>query len=282
VNPIGAHSHLFRGPAPVVAQAIHEHGLSCVQLTPSFPHLRFHDPAEITRDRCRRAAEPFLLSDLIIAGLSAGDNILNPDLEQRHPAIVRLHRLVQHCRNFGTDRVIINLSLAMKRESTEPQTHTGAVPWSSEVRSIILAALRVASDNGVMLLLKLAAKHSPSWKEACNLHAELAHANLGFVMDPAHYLEACQPEDLTRSMSCLCEELNCLAPLVHAKDLRFGPGGATSPRVGCGVLDYGSFFRLYRRYHATAPVILEHVRPSEIDEARKHVQAALRAACAAP
>jgi sugar phosphate isomerase/epimerase len=278
MNRVGAHSHLFRGPPCVVAASVHEHGLNCVQLTPSFPHLHFDEPGEVTTDRCRRAAEPFLESGIEIVGLSGGQNLLDPEIDRRHPAIVRLHALIRHSRDFGTRSVIVNLG---NWESSDPSDSIAPETPSRwlEVRCIITEALRVAEDHGVELLLKPDRCQGASWQASLGrILGEVASSNIRFVMDPANYLANSVPEHLARDVRWLCEELGPLAPLVHAKDLCFGPGGITTPRVGRGSFDYAAFFRLYRRYQPDAPVILEHLPPGEINETRAYMESCLREA----
>jgi sugar phosphate isomerase/epimerase len=278
MNRVGAHSHLFRGPPGVVAASVHRHGLTCVQLTPSFPHLHFNEPGEMTTDRCRRAAEPFLELGIEIVGLSGGHRLLDPEVDRRHPAIVRLHALIRHSRDFGTRSVILNLGnweRSNRSDSMDPETPSR---WL-EARCVIAEALRVAEDHGVELLLKPDHRQGTSWQAGIGrILGEAASAGVRFVMDPANYLVNSVPEHLARDVRGLCEELGPLAPLVHAKDLCFGPGGITTPRAGRGSFDYAVFFRLYRRYQPEAPVILEHLSPGEIEETRAYMESCLREA----
>src|SRR5262245_2453264 len=105
-HALGAPSHLFRGSPPAVAEAFRRHGLTCVQLTPNFPRLSFHEPGAIPTDRCRHAAEHFLTAGITVACLSGYIHLMDADLDRRHRGIVRLHALIRHCRDFGTDRVL--------------------------------------------------------------------------------------------------------------------------------------------------------------------------------
>src|SRR5262249_42166752 len=114
MHPLGVHSHLFRGTPAAVAAAVRQHGLDCVQLTPSFPGLSFHDPGQITPERCRRApaktppapprraAPPSPGAGIGAASLPAATTFLDPDVDRRHRGLMRLHALLRHCRDFGT------------------------------------------------------------------------------------------------------------------------------------------------------------------------------------
>jgi sugar phosphate isomerase/epimerase len=274
MNRIGVHSHLFRGSPSAVAACMRDHGLTCVQLTPSFPHLHFDEPGQVTADRCQRATEPFLESDLEIVALSGGENLLAPDVDRRHPAIVRLHALIRHSRDFCTGRVVLNLG---HWESPDSSDSISPEPvQSSEIGCIIAEALRVAEDHGVELLLKSDRCRISSWRASIRcILSEVPSSNVRFVMDPANYLANSLSEHLAYDVRRLCEELGPLAPLVHAKDLCFCSGGITSPRAGRGSFDYAAFFQAYHLYQPEAPVILEHLRPAEVDETRAYMESCL-------
>jgi sugar phosphate isomerase/epimerase len=259
-------SHLFRGAPAEVAAACRGYGLTCVQLTPNFPGLPFHQPGDVTPERCRRVAEPFEREGIAVACVWGSLNLLDPDLDRRHRAVLRLHALLRHCRDFGTDRLV-----------TETGSPAGAGPhdretWT-ELRLILAEALSVAADVGVMLLLKPEATHVlASVEDALRLRDELRHPNLGSVLDPVNFLLGCPPGELGPELERLVEQLGPTAPVVHAKDIRFESNGVTAPRAGLGVLDYGLFLRLLRRHQPAAPIILEHVRPEEIPEAAAHLR----------
>src|SRR5437762_11324336 len=117
---LGVHSHLFRGSPTAVADACRRHGLAGVQLTPGFPGLTFHEPGQITPARCRQVVEPFLAAGLRIACLSGYTNLMDPDLERRHRGIIRLHALLRHGRDFGTERVVTETGTLSPHTSLEP------------------------------------------------------------------------------------------------------------------------------------------------------------------
>ncbi len=266
---LGTHSHLFRGPLAAVVAELRRHGLGCVQLTPSFPGLHFHELAEITRERCRQAAEPFLAAGLHIACLSGATYLMDPDLDRRHRGILRLHALIRHCREFGTERIVTETG------SLHPKgAWTGAAPARSreawaELRLIVGAALEITAEHDVTLLLKPGpGQVFASLDDALRLREELPHAGLGFVMDPANFLLDSRPDTLDADLDRLVEALGPWTPVVHAKDLRFEASTTATPRVGRGILDYGRLLRGLRRYREETPIILEHLRPEEVAEAK--------------
>jgi sugar phosphate isomerase/epimerase len=268
MHPLGVHSHLFRGSPAAVAAAVRRHGLSCVQLSPGFPGLAFHDPGHITAERCRQVGQALRDAGVRVVGVSAGVHLAEPDLDRRHRGILRWHQLICHCREFGTFFVVAE---------TGGVEAAGAEAGWAELCIILEEALRLAAEYGVTLLLKPGGSHLlATAADAVRLRGEVAHPNLGFVMDAATFALGCPPDEIDTHLAWVCARLGPCSPVVHAKDLRHEPQGVTLPRVGRGVLDYGRFLKLMRTYQPAAPVILEHLRTDELAEAKSYLERALK------
>jgi sugar phosphate isomerase/epimerase len=273
---LGVHTHLFRGSPETVAGICRRSGLTCVQLTPAFPGLAFRHPAEITPESCRRAAEPFHTAGVRIACLSGNTNLLDPDLQRRPGGILRLHALVRHCRDFGTDRIVTESGSLTPDSSQAPGPDNHSPQAWTELRLIVAEALRLAADHGVRLMLKAeSAQVLASATDLLRLREELPHPQLGFVLDPAGYLAGSHPDELDRDLERLVQQLGPWAPVVHAKDLCFSREGVSLPRAGLGALDYRRFFRLLDCLQPEAAIILEHLRPEEVDETKACLERAL-------
>jgi sugar phosphate isomerase/epimerase len=265
-------SHLFRGSPTEVAAACREHGLTCVQLAPSFPGLPFYQPGDVTAERCRRVAEPFAEAGITVACLWGSTNLLDPNLERRHRGILRLHALLRHCREFGTDRLVTETGSPW----ASPPPHQDGTAWA-ELRLILTEALRASADAGVQLLLKPVPTHLlSSVDDVLRLREELPHPNLGFVLDPVNFLVDCPAAEVRPALERLVGQLGPWTPILHAKDIAFDADEVTAPRAGLGVLDYGLLLQLLRRHQPAAPIILEHLRPQEIPEALAYVRRFLR------
>jgi sugar phosphate isomerase/epimerase len=264
MHPLGIHTHLYRGEPATIAEVACRHGLACVQLTPNFPGLPFYEPGQFTPPRCRAASQPFLERGLAIAAVSSHCTLLNPDLDRRHRGIVRLHRLIQACRDFGTRCAVTEIG--------EPETGRPTTESWSELCYILEPCLQLAEEAGVMLLLKpgpgqLGARGS----DLLRLRQHLPYPTLGWVLDPADLLQSPPPDNDNSELEWVVNQLGPFAPLVHAKDLRHdGSGFATSP-AGRGTLDFSAFFRLLRPVQPAAPVILEHVRKDEVEVMKNHL-----------
>jgi sugar phosphate isomerase/epimerase len=269
MHRLGVHTHLFRGSPETVADTCRRQGLTCVQLTPAFPGLSFRHPGEITPQRCRRVAEAFAAAGVEIACLSGSTNLLDPDLERRHRGILRLHELVRRCPDFGTDRIVTGSGSLTPDSALAPSPDNQSREAWAELRLIVAATVRLAAEHGVTVLLKAAGGQVlAAAADLLRLRADLPSGQLGFVLDPAGYLTGSTPGEVDRDLERLVEQLGPWAPVVHAKDLCFTPEGASLPRVGQGVLAYGRFFRLLDRWQPAVAVILEHLRPEEVAQAR--------------
>jgi sugar phosphate isomerase/epimerase len=272
-HPIGVPTQLFAGARSAVASLCRSVGLSCVRLSPNWPGVRFQDPADLAPERCRAVAAPFLAAGLSVACVSAGVNLMDPDLSRRPRGIQRLHALLRQARDFGTPYVVTETgSLSPNSPSERYAPNRSAAAWT-ELRLIVALAVEVAADHGVTLLLRADPAHVlASVDDALRLADKVNDRHLGFVMDPAGFLMDHQPEEWAAEMERLFERLGPLMPLAYAKDLMPDPGGVTLPRAGRGILDYRQFLRLLDRYQPTAAIILEHLRPDEVEAARRYVE----------
>ncbi len=266
---LGVHSHLFRGSPAVVADTVRAAGLNCVQLTPNFPGMHFSEPAHFTVDRCGAVAEPFIAAGIHIVALSGYVNLLNPNLDSRHRNIVRLHTLIRCCRDFGTSCVVTESgSLSPGSPLTTYLLNRSLAAWA-ELRLILAESLRIAAEHSVTLLLKPSPSHViATLDDALRLREELPHPSLGFVLDPANFLMQSEPDALSARLEELVKKLGSCSPIIHAKDLRWdADGNALTPRVGLGGMDYDLLCRLL----PDRPIILEHLRPEEVGDAREYI-----------
>lgn len=262
MHPIGVHSHLYRGAPEVVADTLRAAGLTCVQLTPNFPGLAFNDLDEITPERCRLAAAPFLALGIEIAALSSNVRLLEPDLDQRHRGVMRWHRLIRHCRDFGTSSLTVE-------SGRPPETSEG---WH-ELCRILEEGLRLAEAARIQLLVKASLGQAlAGYADLLRLREAVPHPCLAFVFDPACWLAQTAPERRDTELLEAASRLGPYAPLMHAKDLRVDERGVALPRAGSGALDYGRILQLLKRVQPAAPIILDHVRPHEVAATRRWLE----------
>jgi sugar phosphate isomerase/epimerase len=273
-HPIGVSSPLFRGAPAEVAAACRRHGLSCVQLMPNFPGLPFHEPAHFTPERCRSVAQPFIDAGMSVACVANGANLMDPHLARRQRGIHRLHALLRHARDFGTRYVVTETGSLNPDSPGRPYGPNRTPAAFAELRLIVALAAEVAADHGATLLLRADPAHVlASADDVLRLADQVNDPHLGFVMDPAAFLMGYRREELAEGLARLFEQVGPLAPLACAKDLHFDDDTVTMPRAGQGALDYVLFLRLLGRYQPAAPIILEHLRPEDVEEVRAYVEA---------
>ncbi len=272
-HPIGVPSSLFRGSPAAVADACRRLGLSCVGLAPGFPGLPFHEPAHFTPERCRAAAEPFHDAGVAAACLAATGNLMDAHMSRRQRTVQRLHALLRHAREFGTSYVVTETGTLSPdgRGSPYAPNRTGAA-WA-ELGMLVEVALEIAVDHGASLLLRAEPGHVlATADDVLRLAAEVDHPSLGFVMDPAVVLMGRPREEWAGTLERFLDGIGARAPIVFAKDLAVDDHGVALPRAGRGELDYRHFLRVLDRSQPAAPIILEHLRPEEVETTRRYLE----------
>lgn len=263
---LGAISNLFRGDPPEVAEVLRGYGLDAVQILPNFPSLKFSAPEEVTAKRCREVGEPFQAAGLMVAAVSAHTNFVDPDRARRRRSIKRFDALIEHCQEFGTKYLV-----------TDSGTLTPAHPWedcaenhSPAAMEALLANLRpsvkLAEEAGVVILLEGYLYHVFSKvSQAAQIREQLGE-HVGFVMDPANFFSRGMVSSSQKQLQEIFKAIGLMAPVAHAKDVRYVGGELNTPRAGTGNLDYKAFLELLDAYQPGCPLIFEQIRMEELQE----------------
>lgn len=264
---MGALSNLFRGDPEEVASILAGYDqVESVQILPNFPSFKFASKEDITPAQCKRVAEPFQAADLVIAGVSAHTNFVDPDKKRRKRIVARFDALIECCQDFGTKYLI-----------TETGTLNNDHPWEDtpenhkpETLKAFIDALRpsakLAAKTGVTILLVGYLYHIvSSTREALAVREELGDS-IGFVMDPASYFTKSMSNAAKKHLRELFVALGPYAPIAYAKDVRYVGGELTTPRAGTGILDYKEFLELIEEFQPECPLIIQQIRPEELQE----------------
>ncbi|MFO0944789.1 MAG: sugar phosphate isomerase/epimerase family protein [Planctomycetota bacterium] len=263
---MGVMSNLFRGDPEEIAHLLLNFRLESVQILPNFPSLRFATKEDITPQQCKRAAEPFLNAELVVAGISAHTNFVDPDKRRRKRMIQRFDALIECCQDFGTTYVV-----------TETGTLNTDHPWEDysdnhkpETLAAFIEALKpsakLAKKAGVTILLEGYLYHVVSTvQEALHVREELGES-IGFVMDPGNYFTRGMANSAKKHLKDIFTAIGPYAPIAHAKDVRYAGGELTTPRAGTGILDYKEFLELIDQFQPECPLIIEQIRPEELQE----------------
>jgi sugar phosphate isomerase/epimerase len=269
---IGVHSHLFRGSLMEIAKAAATCRLDCVELTPNFPGLGFQHPCDVTPERARRVAQVFGEAGVRIASVAAATMLLDPDLKRRHAGIVRSYAIIRYCRDFGSPYAVVQVG-AWPGIDNSRSFDTDSASWQ-ELVAILAGVVDWASEWGVQVLLKPGAGDlfcRPGQAQALRDRLPGLH----FVMDPAVLLSEESVSNQHDAMRALMETVGPWSPIFHAKDLLSSDHGWTTPPAGRGRLDYAELVRLYGQHQHRSAIIMEHVRPQEIEATRVYIQRCL-------
>lgn len=263
---LGAHSNLFRASPEDVANMFLNYGLESIQILPNFPNIRFDDAASVTTQACVQVGKPFQDANLVIAGVSAHANWLDPDRARRKQFVKRFDAIIEHCQDFGASRVV-----------TESGTLHPSHPWEDyadnhkpEALDLFIKNLapsvKLAQKGGVTILIEGYLYHViDSIPSALRVREEFGET-VGFVMDPANFFSRGMISQPKKQLTELFKNLGPFAPIAHGKDVRYVQGELTTPRAGTGSLDYKLFLELLDQYQPECPLIFEQIRPEELRE----------------
>jgi L-ribulose-5-phosphate 3-epimerase len=264
MNRLGIFPDVFAGEHREQAKRTRAAGLACVHLRP---------PAELTPAACRAAAEAFRSEGVEVAAVAGYVNLVNPDLARREAGVARLHRLIELCPEFGTPYLATETgSLNPDSEwADHPANHTEAA-WQV-LLPILREAVRRCEDAGVTLLIEGYVQNVVAAVSDCRrLREEIPSPNLGFMLDPNNLFEESDMADVPAHLERIFAAIGPYAPVAHAKDVVYRDGQIDTPRAGTGALDYPTFARLMQQYQPDAPLVLEHLRESEVPETVAYVR----------
>jgi sugar phosphate isomerase/epimerase len=253
-----------------VAAAVRRAGLDCVELVPGFPDLRFGNPGDVTAERCRLVAAAFQDAGVGIACVDAVTDLLDPNLTERHRAVLRCHAIIRHCRSFDTDKVCVAAGPGTGGMTVEQPLDESTIRQG--LRLMLHEIVDRAEDAGVTVLLKprLGGPFA-ALENVCSFRAEFADRAVRLMLDPATALAKYGTAGVDGNLDHLCKELLPWSAALVAKGLCFEENGPVMPRVGRGVLDYERVLGWLRQAGCNVPVILEHVRVDELASARAYV-----------
>lgn len=263
---LGVMSNLFRGSPAEVAKLAAGHGLESVQLLPQFPGLRIDSAEDATPKRCREMAQPFLDEGLWIAGITAATNFLDPEIKRRKAQVMRFDALLENLRHFGTKHLVTDAGTLLASRPWEdcPENH------ADETLKLLTRRLRPsvarAEQAKTMILLTCDLTQAvSSIKQMQRLSEDLGPA-LGFVMEPAGLCTRAMASASKKPLREIFAAVGAVAPVAHAKDIRFAGGHRSMPRCGTGTLDYREYLELLGTHQPGGPLIIEGITPAQLPE----------------
>jgi sugar phosphate isomerase/epimerase len=263
---VGAFSNLFRGKPADVASLFVRYGLESVQIQPRWNLGITEQGTGLDLNECREISQPFADAGIMIAGLTASTNFVDPQITRRRRLVRRFDAMIEHCQDFGTNYII-----------TETGTLDPEHPWSdfrdnrspatlALFRRNLTPSVRLAEKNGVTILLKGYLYHVVHNMEIARSIHEHFGPTVRFVMDPASYFTRNMVSASTSFLRRLFEVMGEFCPIAHGKDVRYVGGTLTTPRTGTGGLDYREYLELLDEYNPDGALILEQIGPEQLRE----------------
>lgn len=259
-------SNLFRGSPEDVADLFLRYGLEAVQILPNFPGIRFSSAEEVTAAACKQIGEPFVSSELYVAGITAHTNFLDPDKKRRARMVKRFDALIEHCQDLGTNCLITESGTLHPEHPWDdyPDNHTDAA--LSQLIKAMQPSVKLAEKAGVKILIEGYLFHVVSTAARALALREALGETIEFVMDPPNYFTRAMANSPKKALRDLFAAIGPYSPVAHGKDIRYTGGTHTTPRAGSGSLDYKEFLELLDQYQPDRPLIFEQIRPEELRE----------------
>lgn len=263
---LGAVSNLCKGTPEEVAGILHDYGLEAVQLLPSFEGVKFSGAEDITTKKCHQMADPFHDAELMVAGVSAHTNFIDPERSRRKKNIKRFDALIEHCGDFGVDYLVTETGTLAPSRPWDDVAENHAPATFAAFLDAARPSVKLAETVGVKILFECHLYHVvSSAAQAARVREELGEA-VGFVMDPANLFTRGMIASSPKQLQEIFKAIGADSPVAHAKDVRYVGGELTTPRAGTGSLDYKTFLELLDQYQPECPLIIEQIRPAELRE----------------
>jgi sugar phosphate isomerase/epimerase len=243
--------------------AARSYGLDCVQMSMAcagLPEMPDRIPADLP-GRIRREASA---RGIDLASVTGTFNMTHPDAEHRRTGLRRLRVLAEACPGMGVSR--IHVCTGTRDPNSMWRYHPGNSSPESwrDMSACVREAAGIAREANVVLAFEPEMSNVvDSARQARRLLDEIASPHLKVTMDPANLFHA---GELPRMSEILDEAFALLGRdivLCHAKDLDHD-GEAGHKPAGHGLLDYGRYMALLRKYNFKGPILLHGLTVEQV------------------
>jgi sugar phosphate isomerase/epimerase len=238
-------------------------GLACVQMSmecANLPEMPDSIPPELP-ERMRREAAA---RGITIASVTGTFNMTHPDAEHRRTGLRRLRVLAEACPQMGTSA--IHVCTGTRDPNSMWRRHPdNDLPESwRDMAACVREATDIARQAEVVLAFEPEMSNVvDSARKARRLLDEIGSPHLKVTIDPANLFHA---GELPRMQEILDEAFALVGKdivLAHAKDLDHD-GEAGHKPAGQGVLDYGRYLGLLRKYDFKGPLLLHGLSVAQV------------------
>jgi sugar phosphate isomerase/epimerase len=243
--------------------AVKAHGLECVQMSMTCAGLP-EMPDEMPRglpERIRRAARE---RDLSVASVQGTFNMCHPEEEHRRAGLRRLRVLAEACAEMGTGTIHICTGTRDRTSMWRRHPDNGGPEAWRDMAVCVGEAARMARELRVTLAFEPEVNNVvDSARKARRLLDEVGLESLKVTMDPANLFPAGSLPRMKEVMEEAFALVGREVALAHAKDLD-RDGDAGHKAAGEGLLDYGLYLRLLRRYEFRGPLLLHGLTAEQV------------------
>jgi sugar phosphate isomerase/epimerase len=251
-------------------------GLACVQMSmacANLPEMPDQIPAELPA-RIRHAASA---RGIAIGSLTGTFNMCHPDVEQRRTGLLRLRVLAEACPRMGTSSIHVCTGTRDPNSMWRYHPDNGSPDSWRDMAACVREAADIARQANVVLAFEPEMSNVvDSARKARRLLDEIGSPHLKVTIDPANLFHK---GELPRMKEILDEAFALLGKdivLAHAKDLD-RDGEAGHKPAGYGVLDYGRYMALLRKYDFKGPILLHGLRAEQVPGCLAFLRAKLAA-----
>ena len=251
-------------------------GLACVQMSmvcAGLPEMPDAIPAGLP-ERMRREASA---RGIAIASVTGTFNMTHPDPDHRRAGLRRLRVLAQACAPMGTSAIHICTGTRDPNSMWRPHPDNGSPESWRDMAACVREATEIARQANVVLAFEPEMSNVvDSAIKARRLLDEIASPHLKVTIDPANLFHT---GELPRMKEILDEAFALLGKdmvLAHAKDLD-RDGEAGHKPAGQGVLDYGRYVALLRKYDYKGPLLLHGLTVAQVPACMAFLRAKLAA-----
>ncbi|HPM82630.1 MAG TPA: sugar phosphate isomerase/epimerase family protein [Candidatus Anammoximicrobium sp.] len=259
-----------------LAKELSEQGIRTVQLFLSQSDSRYwkyngrSDVSDLTAERCQAIAGAYREAGISIHSIGVYTNLIHPDEAERKANLDYFEAMMKIARAMGV-RMLITEAGHFRSDEPEPPVphHFQEDVWKTMVATGKELARRAEAHDAVVLCEPFFRGFLASAKRTRLFLEEVDSPRVKALLDPANLIEI---NDLDEMFQQLQPWIECL----HAKDRKLHVDRGVP--AGQGDLDYERFVTLAAQRTPHAPLILEYVGPQDYQQARAHLETAIRKA----
>lgn len=270
---LGIFAKTFRRPASrATLEAVRALDLRCVQFNfecAGLPSM----PDEVPSSTLASVGAASRETGVRLAALSATFNMAHPDAKARKRGLRRLRVVAEAAAQLGAP--FVTLCTGTRDVENMWRAHTpenrSEQAWA-DLLETMQAALSISAEAGVVLAIEPEPANVvfDARRARALLDTLGAGDRLKVLLDPANLLEKSRPQRvvLREAFALLGADL----AIAHAKDRR---SDEQTCALGCGIVDFGSYFELLDAAGFTGPLIMHGFEESGALESTRFARAKL-------